>query len=161
LSQAVGKIGSHLLLSVSDSEQVKSNFEIKKINLFPQFKDVFLTPIQVSAEIKNNSDYYNRIKGTISISKNNLKIRELNLSEDNVLAHHNRTIACQNQNTCSISPPFWPGRYTASLILDPSLNAKPVSISFYVFPFSLILIILFFIGIAIVLKKFFRNRPKQ
>lgn len=152
-SQAYGKIGSHLLLSISQTESPIPQSQIKNFQITPKIKDIFFTPLKFFANINNNSDYFFKTSGTLTLTKNNLTIKELKLKNDNVLAHHARTLECQDINTCTISPPFWPGHYTATLTLDSSLNATPISISFFVFPFSPIIGILFLTLIFLVFRK--------
>lgn len=147
-TQASGKIGSHVLLSVSNSEQQSVKAEIKNFKVFPKIKDIFLTPINFQAEINNNTDYFFKTDGQITINKNDLKTNEIRLMPSNILAHHSRSISCIANSTdpkapptsvnCTLNPPLWPGSYTATLTLDPSINSKPVTVSFFVFPFSLI-----------------------
>lgn len=161
-TQATGKIGSHILLSVSDTENTKINGEITKFTVEPKIKDVFFTPLKFNGEVKNNSDFFFKTSGNITITKNNQTIKEIKLSPNNVLNHHYRQINCQDPVNCTISPPLWPGRYTATLSFDQNLNVKPISISFFVFPISPIL---FLISITLIIifitkiKKLF-SKPK-
>lgn len=141
ISQTTGQIGSHILLSVSDIENPKVEGLIQKLSLTPKIKDVFFTPIKFSGQIQNNSNYFFKTAGKITISKNQKIIKELNLDSQNVLANYYRQFSCNNQSICTLKTPLWPGHYTAVLELDPSLNTKPVSISFFVLPLSPIAIL--------------------
>jgi hypothetical protein len=154
-TQASGKIGSHVLLSVSNSEQQPAKAEIKNFKVFPKIKDVFLTPINFQAEISNNTDYFFKTDGQITINKNDLKINEIKLMPSNVLSHHSRSITCTDNTVCTLNPPLWPGSYTATLSLDPSISSKSVTISFFVFPFSLIGLL----GIIFILFWVFKTHP--
>lgn len=133
--QAFGKIGSHILISSSNSDTPKQNISINNFITTPRFKDVFFTPIRFTGLITNNSDFYLRPEGKLTLTKNNLVVKELTLAPQNVLAHHSRTIQCtDNQHNvipCSVTPPFWPGLYTATL----STQNAATSVSFFVFPY--------------------------
>ena len=142
LSQSIGKIGSHVLLSVSNSEFPKINGQIKKFTIIPKIKDVFFTPLNFSSQIQNNTNYFFKSLGKITISKNQKIIKQLNLEPQNVLANHNRLLICENQTSCTLSPPLWPGAYTATLEFDSSLNIPTSSVSFFVLPLSPIAFIL-------------------
>lgn len=141
-SQSIGKIGSHILLSVSDSEFPKINGQVKKFIVTPKIKDVFFTPINFSTQIQNNTNYFFKSFGKITISKNQKIIKQLNLDSQNVLANHYRSLLCNNQTTCTLSPPLWPGIYTATLEFDSNLNIPTSSLSFFVLPLSPITLIL-------------------
>lgn len=161
-SQAIGKIGSHLLLTVSDVENPKVESKIEKFSITPKIKDVFFQPITFKGQIKNNSDFFFKINGKITITKNDKTIKEFTLNSDNVLNHYSRNFSCSAENNvCQLNPPLWPGHYKVSVSLDPSLNAKSYDTSFYVLPISPIIFILFVIGIIFGIKKFpFRRTPK-
>jgi hypothetical protein len=152
-SQATGKIGSHLLLTVSDIENPKIESEIKNFNISPKIKDVFFRPITFKGFIQNNSNFFFKTNGKITITKNDETIKEFELNPNNVLNNHARNITCQNEN-CILNPPLWPGHYKLNVTLDPSLNAKPYETSFYVFPFSPILLLLLITIFFFIFKKF-------
>jgi len=140
ITQTTGQIGSHILLSLSSTETPATAGQIQKFSTKPLIKDVFFTPISFTAQVNNHTDYFFKTAGKIIISKNSQVVTEIKLDDNNVLAHHSRQISC-GQQTCTLSPPLWPGSYSASLEFDPHLNLKPVSLSFFVFPFSPLLII--------------------
>lgn len=152
ISQSIGKIGSHILLSVSNSESPKISSQIKKFTISPTIKDVFFTPLTFSVNIKNNTNYFFKSYGKISISKNQKIIKQLNLEPQNVLANHQRSLICENQTNCTLTPPLWPGKYVASLELDPSLNAPSVSFSFWVLPLSPIVFIILSLSLVYSLR---------
>lgn len=135
--QVVGKIGSHILISTSTTQTPPRQLNITKFSVSPRLKDIFFTPLRFTGEIQNQSDFYHRPEGKITLAKNNLIIKEILLDPQNVLAHSSRTIQCLPD--CTFNPPFWPGLYTATISLD-SASAS-TSISFFIFPyyFSLIL----------------------
>ncbi len=145
MSQSIGKIGSHILLSVSDVEFPKTEGLIKKFFVTPKIKDIFFTPLNFSAQVQNNTNYFFKSLGKITISKNKKIIKQLTLDSQNVLANHNRSLQCENQTACTLSPPLWPGKYTTTLELDSSLNVPSTSFSFWIFPFSPIAFVLLII----------------
>lgn len=156
-TQNQAKIGTHILLTSSDTAEISVVSKVINFATTPRLKDILFTPITLSAKIENKSDNFFKVNGLLTIEKNGLKIKELNLTSDNVLSHHTRTLRCNygkpeapEPGACIFRPPLWPGHYTATITLDSSLSTKTESISFFVFPFSpLILItlitILFFI----------------
>ena len=151
---ATGKIGSHILLSVSNTENPKIESAIQKFSISPKIKDVFFNPIIFNGQIKNNSNFFFKTNGKITITKNDKIIKEFELSPDNVLNNHSRNISCLNQSSCSINPPLWPGHYKVSVILNSDLNSQPYNTSFYVLPISPILFILLIALIIFGIKKF-------
>lgn len=151
-SAATGKIGSHLLLTVSDTENPKIEAEIQSFSISPKIKDIFLKPIKLEGKVKNNSNFFFKTDGKITITKNEKIIKEFELNNDNVLNHHARNISCKN-TSCFLNPPLWPGHYSVKVKLNESLNAKEYNTSFYVFPISPILFLLLIIGIVFAIKK--------
>lgn len=149
---ATGKIGSHLLLTVSNTENPKVESEIQKVIISPKIKDVFLKPITFSGKIKNNSDFFFKTDGKITITKNNKTIKELTLDSNNVLNHFSRNITCSDQ-TCQLKTPLWPGQYQIKIVLNESLNAKSYESSFYVWPISPTIFVLFIIGIILGVRR--------
>ncbi|HOR02350.1 MAG TPA: hypothetical protein PKZ92_03790 [Candidatus Woesebacteria bacterium] len=160
ITQTTGEIGSHLLLTLAATETPTTQGQIQKFSTSPRLKDVFFTPISFTAQIRNDTDHFFKTTGKIIISKNSKIITEINLDDNNVLANHARQITCQHQ-TCALSPPLWPGHYSASLELNPNLNIKPVSLSFFVFPISPLLTIAFISLIIFVFKKFKKMTKKN
>lgn len=157
-SQATGKIGSHLLLTVSDTENPKIDSIIQNFSITPKIKDVFFGSIKFQGQVRNNSNFFFKIGGKMTITKNSKTIKEFNLNPSNVLNHHYRDISCQDQNTCTLNPPLWPGHYNLKLELDPSLNAKTYDNSFYVLPLSPLLFLLLITIIIFIFKK---NKTKK
>jgi len=157
IPQSTARLGSHLLLSLSDTENPASQGKIQNFTASPRFKDIFLTPITFHAQAKNNSDFFFKTAGTLTITKNKLKIAETKLDSQNVLANYSRTLTCQNQQPCTIPPPFWPGQYTATITLENTSSASPASITFFVFPFSFCLLLLIFAGLLFFLTRRHRS----
>ncbi len=158
-SQASGKIGSHILLTVSDVENPKVESAIQNFSISPKIKDVFFRPITFTGQVKNNSDFFFKINGQITITKNDKIIKEFTLNSDNVLNNHARNFSCSDQTTCQLNTPLWPGHYKVNMALDSGLNAKSYDTSFYVLPLSPLLFLLLIIGIFFGYKKFKNQKP--
>ena len=153
ISQTTGQIGSHILLSVSDTESLKTEGAIQKFLTTPKIKDVFFTHINFSGQIQNNSYYFFKTAGKITIKKGDKVVKELNLDSQNVLANFYRQFYCNNQSACTLSPPLWPGHYTATIALDSSLNTNPLSVSFFVLPLSPVAILGFLCLVGFLFSK--------
>jgi hypothetical protein len=139
----VARIGSHFLVSISNSESPTVQSKVIAFHASPVVKDIFLTPIRFDGQITNLTDYFFKINGNLTITKNNLVIAKIPLSPDNILANHSRSVTCLKNDTpipCVLNPPLWPGKYTATLSLDPSMNTQNASFDFFVFPFSFVLL---------------------
>lgn len=162
LTSTSARLGSHILLSSSTSETPVSQFSVKSLSISPQFKDILFPQLKINAEIFNSSKYFAKTTGKLTITKNNLVIKELDLFPHNVLSNNSRQINCvanDNPVPCVLDPPFWPGSYTATITLDPALSAAPVSQTFYVFPYSLLLLLLLISSITLTLRRL--RKPKQ
>lgn len=150
-SQATGKIGSHILLSVSNTENTSIKAKLESFKIFPKIKDVFFTPINFSGEIKNDSTYFFKTGGKIIITKNDSPVKEITLNNDNVLTNHYRSFSCVD--SCKLNTPLWPGKYQVTLKMDENLGIADSSYSFYILPISPILFILLIVGIIFGIKK--------
>jgi hypothetical protein len=146
------RLGSHLLISVSNLELPTTNFKVNDFKITNPFIDCFLSPVEFSGDIKNDSDYFNKIDDRITISKNGNNIKELVLFPDNVLAHNYRQIRCLNDKSptdCRLINPLWPGVYQVSI--------ADKSTFFVVLPYSLLIFLL----LLIIIIKLFRKPKKQ
>lgn len=161
ISQTSGQIGSHILLSVADTENPKTEGIIQKFSLTPKIKDVFFTPIKFYGQIQNNSNYFFKTAGKITISKNQQVVKELKLDSQNILANYYRQFSCNDQQTCTLSPPLWPGKYTATLEFDSSLNIPSSSVSFLVMPVSPLILIGTIIFISYLINRLSKIFPKK
>jgi len=159
ISQTSGKIGSHILLTISDVQNPKVESAIQNFSISPKIKDVFFRPITFAGQVKNNSDFFFKINGQITITKNDKIIKEFTLNSDNVLNHHARNFSCSDQNICQLKTPLWPGHYKVSMTLDSGLNAKSYDTSFYILPLSPLLFLLLIIGIFFGYKKIKSQKP--
>lgn len=160
-TQTAGKIGSHVLLSVSETENPAVSGTIQKFSLTPKIKDILFTPIKFSGQIQNNSNYFFKTAGKITISKNQNIVKELDLDSQNILANYYRQFSCQDQQTCILSPPLWPGKYTATLEFNSSLNIPSQTISFFVFPISPIIFISLIFLLVLFFQKITQNFSKK
>ena len=140
--QSLAKIGAHIIISTQTKQEIDLNIE--KFSISPFFKDTFFKPITINATIKNNGKQYTKTIGKLTITKNDIKIKEFIISPDTVLAGYNRSLRCANDKAeiipCSLNPPFWPGIYKVSLELN-SQKAVSFETAFFVFPFSIIITI--------------------
>ena len=155
--KASGKIGSHILLSITNTENVSTKGSITSFKVTPKIKDVLFSRLQFSGEVKNDSNYFLKTSGQITLTKNDQTLKEIKLQPLNVLANYYRQINCQDLDNCTLKGPFWPGSYNATLSFDQNLNIPSQSISFFIFPISPIIFILFLVGIIFGIK-FVKNR---
>lgn len=135
--QATGRIGSHILISVSATADTPAALKASGLTISPKIRDIFFTPIILHPQASNSTGFFTKSSGKITITKNDRIIKELPLKSLNVLATSSRTLDCVDG--CILHPPFWPGHYTATLQLD---NTSPLTMSFYVYPFSLLPLLL-------------------
>ncbi len=169
-SQSLAEIGAHLLLAISHTQELPSQAQIGEFQIRPIIKDSLLTPIVFQAKIQNRSDHYFRSQGKITLTKNKKIIQTLDLFPETVLAHQQRSIRCHQPSlpaqsspqpqTCRLSPPLWPGIYTATLALDSSLNGSSAAITFAVLPFS-VFIPLLLAALAIIFTPRFLTRRRR
>ena len=160
-TSASARVGSHLLLSSSSAKNFTSNLSISKFTTSPQFKDSLFSKINISALITNNSGSYNKTQGKLTISKNNLTIKEFTLFPNNVLARNSRWISCLSEETsvpCTLNPPLWPGVYSATITLDPSISDSTASTTFFVFPYSALIGVL---ALFLLFRRLFRRQTRQ
>lgn len=140
-TSATARLGSHLLLSTSITENPASQFSIDQFSINPRFKDILFSQVQFTSTIYNSGNYFNKSAGKITVTKNGLIVKELNIFPRNILAHSSRQIDCLSDNQpipCTLDPPFWPGAYTATMTLDPAFGSKSISTTFFVFPYTFI-----------------------
>ena len=159
-SAASGRIGSHLLISYSTSDSPHAQFFLSAVTVSPRFKDILFPRLTISAVVNNDSPYFAKIQGKLTVAKNGLVIQQFDLFPDNVLTNSPRQIRCLADNqpvACILNPPFWPGAYTATLTLDPSLNSPSATVTFFVFPYTLTL----FLGLTLALIWYFIRRPNR
>jgi len=133
-SSQIIRLGSHLLISVSNTEEPKTELTVSNFKINNPFIDCFFFPLKFSGEITNQTNYFTQINKTITISKNNNIVKQFTIFPDNVLAHHSRAIRCQSDDNpieCQFDKPLWPGFYQAKI--------DNQTLSFIVFPYTLTL----------------------
>jgi hypothetical protein len=147
--QNLVKIGSHILISVSQNQNPAKNASVPFFSAFPKISDCFFNQILIDGQIENQSSYFFKPNATISLIKNNSEISKLIIFPSNILSFHQRQILCLDQlsnspQNCNIKKPLWPGIYQLKLnSSDPNFSS---STNFFVFPFSIFLpIFLFFL----------------
>lgn len=153
--QNLAQLGSHLLISLNQQENISSNLNLSSLSLTPKIKDTFL-PLKINGEIYNPNNFFTRINGQIIIFRNGQELSRQNLYPYTVLAQSSRTLSCfdsnNNPHLCSLSTPIWPGRYQIKLFLNNSTEAQ-ATLNFLVLPYFLILFIIFaFIALFLTLK---------
>ncbi len=151
---AIGRIGSHILVSISPTQNINYQAQINQFHTTPTIKDIFFSTITLDGLVENKSKFYFKTDGQITITKGGQVFKQLTLTPLNVAADQSRQILCQtdkNITPCTLTPPFWPGIYNATLTLNPALHAAPTTITFFVFPYLLMLFIgaLFVLGFMV------------
>lgn len=140
------RLGSHLLITVSDIDQTPTKLTISNFKINNPFIDSFFFPTIFSGQIVNQTNYFDKINKSIIITKNNQEVTKLTIFPDNVLANHSRNIRCLDENlpnNCQLLKPIWPGFYQASI--------DKQTTNFIVLPYSLFaLCTIIFMVIAIV-----------
>ncbi len=155
------KVGTHLLFSVSDTNRLSVSARILEFVSFPKIKDCFLSPINFSALIENQTPNFFKTEGKITVYKNDREMAKLDLSPQNVLGNHTRSILCTPAQTCTLHPPFWPGAYTANLSLSATDSSQPVTTTFYIFPFSILALIFPLALLTIFFTRKTHSKPKN
>jgi hypothetical protein len=158
---ASGRLGSHLLISTSANQSPSSRASITSFKVSPDLKDIFFGNLQFQAKVQNLSGYFFKTAGKLTITKDNLPIKEFDLFPQNVLADSSRSVSCNSNNLpvpCTLNAPLWPGKYVATLSFDPSQVSASASVSFYVFPYSFLLLILFFAILFFSFTRFFKPK---
>ena len=154
--QNLAKIGSHLLISTTNQNSLTSNLEVSHFSLKPAIKDVF-SPIKIQGEILNNGNHYSQINGQISIYKNDQLFSQQDLFPYNITTQNSRLIQCLNSQNeaspCQLTTPLWPGLYKGVINISGNSSKYEYSFQFFVFPYSIILFILFsFLSLFYILK---------
>jgi len=147
------KLGSHLLITVTKSEIPVTKLIINNFKTNTKFIDCFFSPLKFTGQVLNQSDYFDKIDKSITISKNDNEITKISIFPDNVLAHHSRNIRCLSNNLpvdCQLEKPLWPGFYQATI--------DKQTIGFVVMPYSIIIIFILFTVLAKVLIDIYKYR---
>ncbi|MBP8591573.1 hypothetical protein KBI33_03895, partial [Candidatus Shapirobacteria bacterium] len=143
-TQAVGQIGSHILLTVSSSGKPKKEAQIIEFTspslLFGKLLDSFDT-LKLELRVKNTGQAFFKPFGEITVLDNKgEKVTSLSLRPDNILKDTTRQIYCQD-SPCAIDNFKFLGRYQAEAQFSADENGPLVkqSFPFWVLPLKLTL----------------------
>lgn len=153
---ASGQIGAHLLISTSTNLNQSPKFSLKNLQVFPKIKDVFLTPLTFQIEIDNQTEFFQKPVGNLVIQKSGQDFKTLPLDSQNILANRSRLVYCQDNPSCTIKGPLWPGPYTAQIKLEN--YASPLQ-TFLVLPISPLITIILLLFVYLLTKK--KNKYKH
>jgi len=151
---ASGRLGAHLLISSSSNLSPQAKFSLKSLKTLPKIKDVFFTPLSFQIELDNPTLYFQKPIGQLVINKSGKEFKTLELDSQNVLANHSRQIYCLDNPSCSLKGPFWPGPYTASIVLD---NYTSTPQDFIILPLSPLAFISFIFFLYFAYKNTHKN----
>lgn len=157
-TQAKAQIGAHLIFSSTTDKNITQDFQISQFSTSPKIKDIFLSPVNFNIIYKNNSPHFTKINGRLTIYKNDKIIKEYDILPDTILGNNTRVASCFDGSTvipCSLKPPLWPGLYQAKITYTLDNNTKGEEISFFTFPYALVLSLL---TLGIVLYLFLQRR---
>ncbi len=155
------KIGSNILMIVSETGEPQTDFQIAEFKAEPKFADLF-DKVKFRLLIQNTGSAFFKPQGRIEIYNTlfNKKVGELNLLPENILVDSARKIRCKKEQpitsevksadtsevvsptACSFSS-WLPGKYKA-IIASPQNNQQPTinnrqQANFYLIPYKLIL----------------------
>jgi len=147
------KIGSNILMTISQSGQPKTDFKISKFSAQPKFADIF-DKVKFNLLIENTGQAFFKPEGKIEIYNTlfNKKMGGLHLLPENILTNSARKIRCVQNPTsdfenskienlkiseCSFSS-WLPGKYKA-VIAPSSGNPNQHQTYFYLIPYRLLL----------------------
>jgi len=164
------QIGAHILISASDTDTPSANAHINHFFIKPVIKDSLFSHLTINAQIDNLSDHLFKTQGTLVINKNNQEIQKFDIYPHNTLAHHSRDLTCtlyfdqQKQPPqpapCTLKPPFWPGKYTATLTLNLPNQTTSESINFYIFPYAILATLIILSALFFLFRSLLTNHPK-
>lgn len=158
--QNLAKLGSHLLITTGKESSSPSNLAISKLNIIPKIKDIFI-PLTIDGEIINQGQHYSHIDGQLTIYKNNQIYWQQNLFPYTVIPNSSRLLMCLNSQDevtpCKLNPPLWPGKYQGLITLNGNSTKYEYPFSIFVFPYSIIIFILFLFSLF---TFFLKKKPK-
>jgi len=146
---AQAKIGSHLLISVSQTGILNPQGKISQFIAQPKFADLF-EQVNFSLAVANTGKVFFKAAGKIEIKDwLGKKQAELLLRPDNILVNSQRKLVCLEKPTDPQTPPkqiecafrsLFPGRYQAVATIQPNGEKEILQqrVYFYLFPFKLI-----------------------
>ena len=158
-SGAMAKIGSNVLLTVSESGNTNPQGQISKFKVFPKVADIF-DEISLEIIITNSGTSFFKVGGGVDIYNwQGKKTEEFKFRPDNVLAGGKRQAVCwqeEEQISCRFES-NWPGRYKAKVSFYPDENSDQVltkEVVFWLLPIKLTvgLVVVLIFGFYIVSK---------
>lgn len=155
------KVGSNLLITVSDDGEPVKNVSIKKFSA-PLIIDSF-AKLSYSVTLENIGRAYVAPMGKIIVSSKPFgSSSELTLAPVNILVSSERDIPClsgEEQINCSLEKKFPLGLYRAKLTfsLDEETQIYTSEIVTFAFPFSLILGIIFIFAVYKIIFKYVKQ----
>lgn len=151
------KIGANILMTVSESGEPETDFQIAEFKAEPKFADLFDT-VKFRLLVENTGQAYFKPNGKIEIYNTlfNKKTAELELLPENVLVDSAREIRCsKNKDTSEVEPSntsevsraipcqfssFLPGKYKAIIKDHEPLTTNTQHLTyFYLFPYRFLL----------------------
>lgn len=135
-------IGSNILITVSKDGNPKKSAEVIEFTA-PKIIDSFVNPIPLNLVLRNNGNSFWKPNGKIISGDETLKIANLN-----ILSGSNRKLLClkdENLNECNATHNILLGKITHQLEfqMDDDTKIYKVETVTYVFPFSLVAILIF------------------
>ena len=157
-SGAMAKIGSNVLLTVSESGSPSLQGQIGKFRVFPKIADIF-DLVNFETIIVNSGTTFFKLGGGVDISNWQGKtIKQFEFRPDNVLAGGKREAVCwqEGQIACQFES-GWPGRYKAVINFYPDENSDQIltkEVVFWLLPIKLTigLVVVLIFGFYIVSK---------
>lgn len=153
-SQTLVKVGSNILLTVSQSGQPIKEAVISQFSVRPKIIDLF-DEVKFTLLIQNLGQAYFKPQGKIEIysQPGKKKVAELELRPDNILVNSTREIICQN-GPCLFHS-WRPGYYQAvvSLVPDGTGSEARAQVSFWLLPLKLTLGLITVLLILLGLKR--------
>jgi len=142
------KVGSNVLLTVSQSGTPEKEGLVSQLSALPKISDL-LEPVEISALVENTGKALFKPIGKIEIFHNltKKKVKELEIRPDNILVDSQRKLFCQNteDSKCLFSS-LIPGPYQAKLSFSPDEQStlQEKEIIFWILPIksSLVLLVL-------------------
>ncbi len=143
-SGTMAKIGSNVLLTISESGNTNLQGQISKFKVFPKVADIF-DNVSFETIIANVGTSFFKVGGGIDIYNwQGKKMEEIKFRPDNVLAGGKREVVCweeEEQTACQLKS-NWPGRYKARVSFYPDERTDQVltkELVFWLLPMKLII----------------------
>jgi len=156
-STITGSIASNILLTISQPNTINHTASIKQFTT-AKFLDSF-SPIPFTFRLQNTSDNHFKAIGQINIFNSfKKKIATIPFREDNILADSIRQLTTTS-SSLDWNSLFPLGKYTATADITPqnSTNSVSQTISFFVFPYKLLIFLSILFTIYLIIKK--RKEP--